>query len=212
MHLENGFLLRDLYLTNLLPETTNPDGVISTTQTTKHMPEETASPAVAVVKAPLEEFGVIERNGISLTFHNTPFKRGDLKKDGTTYPYPDGLEDVPLANLIQFIGEDNVKGMIIPKFAQKSQDWMWQATPTDDNDKITGPMDADKFRQMVAEFSVVSESMADLKEKAEALTLKLPSVAPADLPAKIAELVNITNAIKNKKRTRSEKAAEPATA
>ena len=173
-------------------------------------------------EAPLKEWGTVERNGVTLVFHETRYKKGELSKpkEGNpnypvVYPFPDGLENFPLAQLIQFIGEDNVKELLLPKFQQVAQGWAWESQPTDDvKDKagnvvdeiVVGPVDREKFLQCVKEFSVISESMGDLKDKQDALALKLPTIKdPVELQKQINILVNITNAIHKKKRTRTPK-------
>lgn len=160
-------------------------------------------PAVPVV--------TIERNGVSLVFSRTGYQRDPMKSSGITFAYPHDADNVlPLTQLVQFIGEDNVREILTSKLALLCQSWSWEASQTKidpttkeevlDGDKNT-PHNLEEFTKFVQTFSARGEGMKVLQQRQNDLLMKLPSVKdPAEAQKLIAQAVALAQAIESKKR------------
>lgn len=136
--------------------------------------------------------GKVIRSSSPVIFLETEFKRGDRKAANLTYPCPD-FDNMSLAQIIDFAGEDFVKDEVAARLALRMQTYAWEATPTSpmDSDEvkdITGPMDLVKFSTFVQNFEARGESVADLQARSNALTLSLPTIKDA---AKVKETIDL---------------------
>lgn len=122
--------------------------------------------------------GTATRNGVTVKVQTSLFKRATAEKKGVEYVGVN-TDEMSLEDVVKFIGLDEVKGMLDAKIAQKSQGLWREAAinPTNksDNDVDDNELvwDAEKslpaFVNSLQEWSAISETISDLKEKRDEL-------------------------------------------
>lgn len=174
----------------------------------------TTSEAVPVAaKEPQVPVTTIERNGVSLVFYETAFKRGQAKKDGLKYPYPQDIETtedekgnkvaakVSLSDLIAYLTPEITLDIITAKFALYCQGWFGEASSSDkDGNILPGTLNVDEFAKYAQSFSARGDKLSDLYAKQQELILAIPSLTGTELKDTMDKIVSLGKDIDAKKR------------
>lgn len=139
----------------------------------------------------------IERNGASLEFGPTPFKRGDNK--GATYLATEVTAD-NLQEVIRFLDSEMTASIIDRWLKQQAQGWTSEAT-TDD-----GLLDEREFVSFVQGMSARGESIPAIRERIAELVSKIGDVVDQPLEVgKLAVKIKALNAaIEGKRRNKAD--------